>query len=820
MVVAPWRVGWPREDQRAGAGQPFVTGIGAMIAVDGGFPKIVSIMPGGPAARDRRLRSGDRIEAIAQGQGEFEDSRGLALERVLLKTRGPKGSIVRLRIRRGAAPGGESLVVTLERNDILLTDPDACPAPREDRPRPPARRRSAGAAGAAAFICVLLAAGAGLRATKPRDPLALPAACAAAILIATCGLLGRDGWLRPLDARWTDALVRWRGPVLGDSRVTVVAIDDETLRKTPGTAEAALLGADRLFGYGPRVVGYDVFYIDDLPYESARTLADATCRWGDRLVHASMALRSTKGLTIQEPFPALRRVVRSLGVASQPLVDADGVLRVAPLAIGNGRPGDWAADPARKPSLALRLAEVYEGLPEESYLAGGNLRAVNFRGRYRVISASRILDGTLSQEERDGLRDGVALVGYTAAGRSGNVPTPLNAQAPAVLALADVLDNLLDRRFLTETPRWISASLSGAFAVAAAALMAAGPLASMAGVIALLAGLLAASAALFRAGVVVPVAAPAASLVLVFGVLFVRRARYEARERRRVKRTFGQFVAPEVVQELIKSNAKIELGGETRVMTVFFLDIEKFTTISEKLGAKDVFKLLNRCLTGFSARIHGRSGVIDKYIGDSVMAFWNAPLSQPDHARLACLAALDCQAEADAINAELRSLLPFPFHVRIGLATGEMTVGLTGSDVKLQYTVIGDQVNLASRLEGANKAFGSRILATEECFRLAGDDVVGRLLGSVRVVGRDAPVGCYDILAKAGELPDFWTKALPAFQRAVLLFDSGEIDEARRGFEAVLKLVPGDGPSLFYLRQVAENPPDSRWDGVFRLTSK
>ena len=176
VVVAPWRVGWPREDQRAGAGQPFVTGIGAMIAVDGGFPKIVSIMPGGPAARDRRLRSGDRIEAIAQGQGEFEDSRGLALERVLLKTRGPKGSIVRLRIRRGAAPGGESLVVTLERNDILLTDPDACPAPREDRPRPPARRRSAGAAGAAAFICVLLAAGAGLRATKPRAPLALPAA--------------------------------------------------------------------------------------------------------------------------------------------------------------------------------------------------------------------------------------------------------------------------------------------------------------------------------------------------------------------------------------------------------------------------------------------------------------------------------------------------------------------------------------------------------------------------------------------------------------------------------------------------------------------
>ena len=533
-----------------------------------------------------------------------------------------------------------------------------------------------------------------------------------------------------------------------------------------------------------------------------------------------MALRSTTGLVIQEPFPALRRVARSLGVASQPLVDADGVLRVTPLAIGTGRPSDWEADPARNPSLALRLAEVYEGLPEESYLAGGNLRAVNFRGRYRVISASRVLDGTLAQEERDALRDGVALVGYTAAGRSGNVATPLNAQAPAVLAVADVLDNLLDRRFLKEAPRWVATSLIGAFAFGAAALMAAGPLASLAGAFALLAGWLAVTAALFRAGVLVPVAAPAASLILVSGVLFVRRARYEARERRRVKQTFGQFVAPEVVKELIKSNAKIELGGEIRAMTVFFLDIEKFTTLSEKLGAKDLIKLLNRCLNGFSARIHDRSGVIDKYIGDSVMAFWNAPLKQLDHARLACLAALDCQAEADKINVELKSLLPFPLRVRVGLATGEMTVGLTGSDLKLQYTVIGDEVNLASRLEGANKVFGSRILATEECFRLAGEGVVGRLLGRVRVVGKDTPVGCYEVLAKAGELPDRWLQALPPFQRAVLLFDAGKLDKARLDFETVLKLIPGDGPSLFYLREISENPPDAGWDGVFRLAAK
>lgn len=805
VTVAPQRAGWPKELPREDGGEAFVTGIGVTLDLEDGGLELMSIMPGGPAARDGRLRIGDRIEAVAQAQGPFEDSSGMALERILEKIRGRKGSIVRLRVRRA----GKSFVVALARDEVRLTDLDACPAPRPERPRPPPPRSRGGAASVlAALVCVLLGGAAALRAMKLNDPAALPAACAATLLVVLCVFLGRDGWLRAVDARWTDALLRGRGAVAGDPRITVVAIDDETLGKVSMRAEASLLAADRLFGYGPRVVGYDIFYIDELPYESARVVADATCRWGDRLVHSAMAVRSGKALEIREPFPALRRVSRALGVASQPFVDADGVLRVAPLRI------------AGRPSLALKLAEVYEGLPEESYLAGGNLRAVNFRGRYRVVSAARVLDGTLSADDREALRGGIALVGFTAAGRSGNVPTPLNAQAPAVTAVADVLDNLLDRRFLTEAPRWVDIALIGVFAFAAAALMAAGPIASFAGAFALLAGGLAAAAFLFRAGLVVPVAAPAAALLLTFGALYVERARFEARERRRVKQTFGRFVSPDVVREIIKTDAKIELGGETRRMTVFFLDIESFTTLSEKTETKVLIKLLNRCLNAFSARILARNGVIDKYIGDCVMAFWNAPIPQPDHAHLACLAALDCQAEAAKINAEMGAQLPVPLHVRVGLATGEMTVGLMGSDVKMQYTVIGDEVNLASRIEGANKFFGSRILATEECFRTAGDDVVGRLLGRLRVVGKDVPIGVYDILSNAGELPERWQKALPLFQRAVLLFDAGMLEDARRGFESVLAIVPDDGPSLFYLREIAENPPAPGWDGVFNLSSK
>ncbi len=818
VVVAPWRVGWPKRARPEDDGQGLVTGIGATIDNEDGGLELMSIIPGGPASRDGRLRAGDYIQAVAQGEGPFEDVAGLALERVLSKIRGPKGAVVRLRVRRS---GAQAFVVELKRDEVRIIDPDACPEPRPELPRPPpARSRGGGGAGAAAALILVLAVGtAALRAMK-LQPAALPAAWTATVLIAACVLVGRDGWLKAVDARWTDALVRGRGPVAGDPRITVVAIDDESMRAASVNPDVSLLAADRLFGYGARVVGYDIFYLDDVPYESARVIAGATCRWGDRLVQSAMASRAPGGLVFREPFPTLRRVTRSLGVASQPLIDADGVLRVAPLSMGSGRPAAWERDPARKPSLALKLAEVYEGLPEQAYLAGGNLRVVNFRGLYRVVSAARVLAGTLSPEEREGLRGGIALVGFTASGRSGNVATPLNAQGPAVMAAADVLDNLLDRRFLEEPPRWVQVGLIGAFAFGAAALMAAGPIASFAGVFALLAGGLAASAFLFRADVLVRIAAPGASLILVFGFLYVEKARFEARERRRVKQTFGRFVAPAVVREIIKTNAKIELGGETRRMTVFFLDIEKFTTISEKVAAKDLIRLLNRCLNGFSARIHARSGVIDKYIGDCVMAFWNAPMEQPDHAHLACLAALDCQAEADAINAEMGALLPVPLRVRVGLATGEMTVGLMGSDVKMQYTVIGDEVNLASRLEGANKAFGSHILATEECFRNASEEVVGRLLGRVRVVGKDTPIACYDILADAGQLSERWQRALPLFQRAVLLFNARILDEARRGFEAVLAIVPDDGPSLFYLKEIAENPPPEGWDGVFRLSAK
>ena len=172
---------------------------------------------------------------------------------------------------------------------------------------------------------------------------------------------------------------------------------------------------------------------------------------------------------------------------------------------------------------------------------------------------------------------------------------------------------------------------------------------------------------------------------------------------------FGQYVPPEVVDILVKNPERLKLGGEKRDMTMFFLDIAHFTTISEKMSPEALIQFLNHYLTALTDDIFHNNGVVDKYIGDCVMAFWNAPLDEPDHRRKACLAAVACVATIERLNREyVDPSMPETPKVRIGLNSGEVVVGNTGSARKLAYTVLGDEVNLASRLEGANKFFGSR----------------------------------------------------------------------------------------------------------------
>ena len=242
------------------------------------------------------------------------------------------------------------------------------------------------------------------------------------------------------------------------------------------------------------------------------------------------------------------------------------------------------------------------------------------------------------------------------------------------------------------------------------------------------------------------------------------------------------------------------------------------------MSPDDLINFLNKYLSALSQVLLDQKAVVGNYIGDCIMAFWNAPvLPSGNHRELACLAAIDAQAMMAKLNETLDPNLPMVPAIRIGLNSGFVTVGMTGSQKKLQYTTLGDEVNLSSRLEGANKFFGSSIMVSEATFEGAKDVVEGRELGRVRVVGKETPVRVFELLGKKGKLTSEWQKALEAYNRGLALFAKRQYDDAALAFEEVVKLFPKDGPGNLYMnaaRDYAAIPPEDNWDGVFNLTAK
>ena len=301
----------------------------------------------------------------------------------------------------------------------------------------------------------------------------------------------------------------------------------------------------------------------------------------------------------------------------------------------------------------------------------------------------------------------------------------------------------------------------------------------------------------------------------------------ELRSKEKIKDTFGKFVDPKIVAHLIGASG--EDAAERRVVTIFFSDIEGFSSLSEQLTAQVIVNLLNRYFTNAADTIRAHHGIIDKYIGDAVMAFWAPPFVAGDaHAAQACLAALAQQEAIAALRADLGNIVGLrrnvpEFRVRMGLATGEVVIGTIGSPTAKSYTVIGDVVNLAARLEGLNKLYGTDILVSEETFRLAQGAVEARELDTVAVAGKKEPVRIYEVLAPAGRLDSTLTAARARYGEGLALYRSRAFDDADRLFAQCLTERPSDGPAgamRARIRRLRDTPPATDWDGVWRLTEK
>ncbi len=299
----------------------------------------------------------------------------------------------------------------------------------------------------------------------------------------------------------------------------------------------------------------------------------------------------------------------------------------------------------------------------------------------------------------------------------------------------------------------------------------------------------------------------------------------ELRLKERIKNTFGKYMDPRIVANLVGNPELTKSGGESREMTVIFIDLKGFTSISEKLGPNALVHMINRFFTLMTKAITDNSGVVDKYMGDAVMAYWGPPFTEPDkHAILACQAAVEAleylgmfrDQVAVELGAEAERL---DIDMRIGISTGEMIVGTIGSEVSKSFTVMGDPVNLGSRLEGASKAYGTRILLSDRTREAARSSIQTREIDIIRVKGKDEPTRIHELLTSGDSRPEL----AELFEQGLSAYRECDWDGAEESFRTCLKTTPCDPPSNAYLARIShlrENPPPPGWEGVWTFETK
>jgi adenylate cyclase len=296
----------------------------------------------------------------------------------------------------------------------------------------------------------------------------------------------------------------------------------------------------------------------------------------------------------------------------------------------------------------------------------------------------------------------------------------------------------------------------------------------------------------------------------------------EERERVRIRKAFESYVAPTVVQEMLKHPEQLRLGGERREITVLFSDIRGFTTMSENMEPGDLVNLLHDFLNPMSNIIINQGGTIDKYMGDAIMAEFGAPLIQADHAKLACRAALEMTIALRNLNAYWQTVGRPLLQIGLGVNSGPVAVGNMGSDRLFDYTAVGDNVNLASRLEGLNKYYGTNILISQSTAELLGHTFILREVDRVRVKGKAQASGIFEVLGEGEPSPDL-TRFLALFHEGLGLYRQKRWQESLGAFSASLEVYPEDAAARRYqalVQKYLESPPGPDWQAVTVMDGK
>ncbi len=451
---------------------------------------------------------------------------------------------------------------------------------------------------------------------------------------------------------------------------------------------------------------------------------------------------------------------------------------------------------------------------------------INYRGPAMTFPHYSVVDIIQRRVKKSALQNKIVLLGATEIGVMDLRTTPVGVAYPGVEVHANVIDNILqgDYFLVTDTSRMLSLVLILFIGLLTGWLVP--KLRALSGAIFILSTL-----AVFWAANLYSllynqrwVSFVYLSLTLVLSWLAVTLLKYfgEEKDKRFIKSAFSQYLSPDVIDSLVENPALLKLGGEQREMTCIFSDIQGFSTISEGSSPEELVELLNEYLTEMTQIIQRHGGTVDKFEGDAIIAFFGAPLQQPDHALQACRAVIEMQVKGAEMRAQQQTRGKHELHTRIGVNTGLMVVGNMGSAQRMDYTIMGDAVNLAARLEGVNKEYKTYSMISQHTRQAIGEALEVRELDAIRVVGKSEPVRIFELLGKRGEVAEETLQAHRYYLKGLRLYRKKKFAEAKKYFAQCIKLKKEDGPSLVLLNRCKtyEQAPPKNWDGIYHLTVK
>lgn len=464
---------------------------------------------------------------------------------------------------------------------------------------------------------------------------------------------------------------------------------------------------------------------------------------------------------------------------------------------------------------------------KDVFIPGTDKVLLNFYGlenSFEMYSIADIIQGIVPPER---LKDKLIIIGGMATGLGDIWATPLTAEIPGLFIQATFMDNILQNHFI-RIPKFKNLIQVGC--IFTMVLITFGLTITLSPLISTLTGLAAMVAYwagtqyLFQSHLLIwPLVLPLAAAGLTLSVLLVLNLIIEGKQHQWIKKSFSQYLSRDVIDMLVKEPEQLKLGGEEKELTVLMADIRNFTTLSEKMGPKDLTHLLNLYLGELTDVILKNGGTLDKYMGDAIMAFFGAPVHDPNHPSQACQTAIDMFERLYEKRAQWVSQGLPDLRIGIGINSGPMVVGNLGSSQRFDYSVIGDHVNLASRLEGLSKVYGVKTLISEYTRDLIKKtSLVCREMDTVRVKGKQKPVRIFELLGK-----DYFTNNtytfVDSFEEGLKLYREKSFEKAIVFFNKTLALKPEDKPSQLFVkrcRTLAQHPPTEDWDGTWTFTQK